>query len=506
MMQSIEGAFSSLVKILEDCGRAMQHDAFGQEVLNQLVSIFPSFFTTENPKIRTLAVKAMNLLVPLKPTQLTVNMGAFIQALATLKDDPCSSVRQGVCQALVALFRDGSDHLLSKLPEIMDFMLSKSQDKDEEVAREACEFWNVFCEYNDEPHKEIPEMLRSFLPRLVPVLLNGMVYSESDQQMMAADNKLMLDSVPDRPEDLKPIHYHSRAGAGTDGKDGQDDEDEDDDYYDGKNGGEVEQWNLRRCSAATLDTMAEFFGPDVILPILLPSLYERLQTGTVWDREASILALGAVASCVTGMREQLPELFPFLLQQLDDKAGLEANPQLGCTVAWTLSRYIRWVLEQDNDPVYLAPLVERLLRTMLDHNKKVCCSLLILCIIVDGSRCLGSCMSVSITQVQQAACSSFATLEEDAGRRLLPYLPHVLPYLAEAMDRYQTRSLVVLFDTLGTLADSVKHELAAQQHVAIFMPKVSKCRMAFIASMKDDTNPRFAMNIRTAMGKMEINQ
>lgn len=81
---------------------------------------------------------------------------------------------------------------------------------------------------------------------------------------------------------------------------------------------------------------------------------------------------------------------------------------------------------------------------------------------------------INVPQVQQAACSAFATLEEDAGSRLLPYLSHVLPYMAEAMDRYQTRSLIVLFDTLGTLADSVKHELATQEHVAVFLPKVGR--------------------------------
>ena len=80
--------------------------------------------------------------------------------------------------------------------------------------------------------------------------------------------------------------------------------------------------------------------------------------------------------------------------------------------------------------------------------------------------------------MQQAACSSFATLEEEAGPRLLPYLPHILPYMGEAMDRYQTRSLIVLFDTLGTLADSVKADLAKPEHTAVFMPKVRWVRCA----------------------------
>lgn len=446
-VSAIEGAFGSLLKILEDCGQDIRADpsGYGQEVLSQLVPIFLSFFAAEHPSVRAAAVRAMNLLVPLKPTHLTVNMDAFVQALATLKDDPSPRVRQGVCQALVALFKDGTDHLLSRLPEVMEFMLAKTQDGEEEVAREACEFWGVFCDYyTGDAQRRVAEALRAFLPRLVPVLLAGMVFSQADREAMEADRHNMLDSVPDRAEDLKPMHYQSRGRGGGDqvGEEDEDNEEDDEDMGGGGGDGEVEQWNLRRCSAATLDSMAEFFGPDVLLPILLPRLYEKLQQGSVWEREACILALGAVASCVQGMAEQLPQLFPFLLQQLDDKAGLATNPELGCTVAWTLSRYGVWVLEQNNDAAYLAPLVERLLGAMGDRHKKV----------------------------QQAACSALATLEEDAGPRLLPYLPHLLSFMAQALGRYQTRSLIVLLDTLGTLADAIKQELAAPEYTGLFMP------------------------------------
>jgi hypothetical protein len=119
--------------------------------------------------------------------------------------------------------------------------------------------------------------------------------------------------------------------------------------------------------------------------------------------------------------------------------------------------------------------------------------------------------------VQQAACSAFATIEEEARTRLVPYLPYILPYMAEGrrlptlwlasfffhffifssfiqrpllppslpisrcsptlclyigLGRYQTRCLIVLLDTLGTLADAVKAELAKPEYFNIFMPKV----------------------------------
>lgn len=49
----------------------------------------------------------------------------------------------------------------------------------------------------------------------VPVLLTGMVYSKAEQETFEADKQFQLDSVPDRPEDLRPRHYHSKHGTST---------------------------------------------------------------------------------------------------------------------------------------------------------------------------------------------------------------------------------------------------------------------------------------------------
>lgn len=40
-------------------------------------------------------------------------------------------------------------------------------------------------------------------------------------------------------------------------------------------------------------------------------------------------------------------------------------------------------------------------------------------------------------RVQEAACSAFATLEEEAALELAPYLPEILSTLVEAFNRYQ---------------------------------------------------------------------
>ena len=68
-----------------------------------------------------------------------------------------------------------------------------------------------------------------------------------------------------------------------------------------------------------------------------------------------------------------------------------------------------------------------LLQRVLDHNKRV----------------------------QEAACSAFATLEEEACAELVPYLGYILQTLVFAFSKYQKKNLLILYDAIGTLADSV---------------------------------------------------
>lgn len=60
--------------------------------------------------------------------------------------------------------------------------------------------------------------------------------------------------------------------------------------------------------------------------------------------------------------------------------------------------------------------------------------------------------------------SAFATLEEEACTELVPYLSFILDTLVFAFGKYQHKNLLILYDAIGTLADSVGHHL--NQHVS----------------------------------------
>ena len=73
-------------------------------------------------------------------------------------------------------------------------------------------------------------------------------------------------------------------------------------------------------------------------------------------------------------------------------------------------------------------------------------------------------------RVQEAGCSAFATLEEEAGASLAPFLEPILRNLTFAFTKYQQKNLLILYDALGTLADAVGSALGAPAYLEILMP------------------------------------
>jgi transportin-1 len=170
-----------------------------------------------------------------------------------------------------------------------------------------------------------------------------------------------------------------------------------------------------------LDVLSNVFN-DEILAVLLPILKETLFHQNWEIKESGILVLGAIAEgCYTGLTAHLDQLIPYLIQCLSDK-----KPLVRSIACWTLSRYAHWVVHQPHE-VYLKPLIEELLKKILDNNKRV----------------------------QEAACSAFATLEEETGNDLVAFLPQILETLVFAFRKYQAKNLLILYDAVGTLADSV---------------------------------------------------
>jgi transportin-1 len=335
-----------------------------------------------------------------------------------LSADPSWRVRHKICRALVTLAELHCDVVLPHMREIVQYMMSAMGDADETVAMEACEFWQAIAE-----NEACTDVLRDALPHLVPLLLAKMVFSNSDLAALESEERAQADG-----KDIKP-HFSSSGDGGDDG--GGDDDDGGD--YD-----EPSEWNIRKCASASLDQLSNGIGNEV-LDVLLPYVQQQLAlpAETSWpQQESAILALGAVSlGCRSGMERHLVTLVPYLLGTLNHPRSLVRS-----ITCWTVSRYTGWIVSAG------AEMMGAVLRGLLVR------------------------IHDPVRKVQEAACSALATIEEEAGRAMTPFINGVLETLMDAFVRYEQRNLLILYDAIGTLAEAVGSSLNCEETTRVLMP------------------------------------
>lgn len=432
----------------------------GQNLLDHLVPKFILYAGHASARIRQYALMILQSLSVIHTPALSAHIDSYLDALYRRASDESSDVRRSVCMALGVILSSRADKLAPQMDNVINYMIQCTTDTDETVALEACEFWLTFAEDGN-----LSETLLRYLPRVAPLLLSGMVYS--DMELLVKDNDQEDEAVPDRETDIKPRTYGGKTHGGhetndppsstTTGKSREaaekaleDEDDYDDDYDDDDDEDAESEWNVRKCSAAALDVMAVSFG-NTLLDVLLPHLKDRLQETEWVKREAGILALGAIAEgCIDGLQPHLPQIVPWLITSLKDAKALVRS-----ITCWTLGRYSSWVVQvaktdEQSKQQFFFPTMEGLLQLSLDSNKRV----------------------------QEAGCSAFATFEEEAGPELVPYLQPILVNLTYAFKKYQQKNLLILYDAIGTLADAVGSDLGQPAYLEILMPPLIERWMA----------------------------
>jgi len=449
-----EGAMAALAKVCEDNRKMLDKDYQGQRPLTFIIPKLIEFTVSDKPKVRSLALGTINIFIPQKPQALLVSLDDLLNRLFQLANDTSSDVRRQVCRAFVQIVEIRPDKILPHIAGLVDYMIAQQRKiEDEDLACDAAEFWLTVGEHN-----ELWKSLGPYLEKIIPVLLESMVYSEEDIAMLEGGGNDADEE--DRAEDIKPkfakgkgirtlangeeVVEEAAAPNGGYAKLGDDDDldegeieefDDDDD-----DGNPEDRWNLRKCSAAALDVFAtDFRGPvfETILPYLMTNLRHE-----EWPyREAAVLALGAVAEgCIDVVTPHLPDLVPYLISLLNDPEPLVR--QITC---WTLGRYSSWGASLNTSALraqYFEPMMEGILTKMLDHNKRV----------------------------QEAGASAFAHLEEKAGATLTPYCEPIIRQFVRCFEKYKDRNMFILYDCVQTLAEHVGHGLAQPQLIELLMP------------------------------------
>ncbi|OAQ93805.1 importin beta-2 subunit [Purpureocillium lilacinum] len=452
-----EGAMSAMAKICEDNARMLMREVNGQRPLNYVLPQFIAATKSPLPKVRVGALTAINVFTPRESQAMLNSIDDLLQHLFVLASDESIDVRRQVCRAFVHLIETRPDKLQPHINGLVDYIISQQRSEDEDLACEAAEFWLAVGE-----HEDLWKALQPYLGKIIPVLLECMVYSGEDIALLGGDSD--DEEEEDRPEDIMPAFAKktlTRAinGEGTGGGDlskggdagytkttGMQDDfeegeiDDDDDFDDGDDANPDERWTVRKCSAAALDVFARDFR-GAVFEAIFPYLSQNLKHSEWPQREAAVLALGAVAEgAMDVVTPHLPELIPYLISLLEDNEPLVR--QITC---WTLGRYSAWAANLE-DPAqkeqYFVPLMDGILRKMLDKNKKV----------------------------QEAGASAFANLEEKAGKHLEPYCGPIIVQFVLCFQKYKDRNMYILYDCVQTLAERIGPMLAAPELAGKLMP------------------------------------
>lgn len=450
-----EGAMSAMAKICEDNPRVFLREVNGQRPLNFVLPQLIAATKSPLPKVRAGALTAINVFTPRASQAMINSIDELLQHLFVLSSDTSPDVRRQVCRAFVHLVERRPDKLQPHIGGLVDYIISQQKGDDEDLACEAAEFWLAVGEHDD-----LWQGLQPYLNKIIPVLLECMVYGGEDIALLGGESD--DEDEEDREQDIKPAfakkNLKRNANANGDSADqaegananqklaGMNDdleEGEIDEIDDGDENPD-EKWTLRKCSAAALDVFARDFR-NPVFEAIFPYLSQNLKHDEWPHREAAVLALGAVAEgCMDVVVPHLPELLPYLISLLEDP-----EPVVRQITCWTLGRYSEWAAElpdQSQKEQYFVPLMDGILRKMLDKNKKV----------------------------QAAGASAFANIEYKAGAHLEPYCGPIIQQFVRCFGKYKDKNMYVLYDCVQTLAEKIGSLLATPELMNQLMPALTE--------------------------------
>lgn len=447
-----EGASSALLKVCEDNRKSLSRSYQSQCPLDILVPRLLELTSHPSTKVKANALSSLDIFIPEKNEQVMRNLDTLLSRLFDLANDQHDDVRKQICRSVLHIAEVSPGRIAPHMNGLVDYMITQQQSLDDlELPLAAADFFLYISE-----DKLLQQALEPSLPKLVPVLLECMIYQEED--VLRLEDEAEDAEQEDREQDIKPQFAPAKAGRNAESTEAngvngnsttleyaEDDlsEGELEEYEEGDEDDPEAQWNLRKCSAATLDVLANTFG-QIVFDNTLPYLRTNLTHSDWPNREAAVLALGAIAEgCGDVVEPHLLELIPFLISLLND-----TQPVVRQITCWSLGRYSAWAshLPESGKQQFFLPMMDGILKRMLDKNKRV----------------------------QEAAASAFANLEEKANKQLENplYCEVIARQFAQCFSKYKDRNMFILYDCVQTLAEHVGPSLQNPKLVETLMPPI----------------------------------
>ncbi|KAI8114465.1 hypothetical protein M9434_002589 [Picochlorum sp. BPE23] len=439
---AMDGALNAIQKTWEDSPGRMEEDVGDSTSANDcLLPLVLAQMGNAAVHIPVASINILNYALFNQSSKMDELISAYKAGLFSLAHHPEAAVRRVVCIGLIHLSELAPSQLEGELSLLIQYMIDAMQDPQHDVAIEASEFWSVFPEAGFDG-----ELLKPFVPRLIPLLVKNMEFDEFDEQV--AEAEAYEEEKRESASELRP-HLHASVSHAQISKDGEMEKDQEADV----------EWNLRKSSAAGLDMLSGLLGDD-ILPTLLPVVESNLQQGNWKAREAAILTLGAVSNgCHTGLKEHTHAIISAVLPGLVDQ-----RPMIRCISCWTLTRYSRNVYSNTSEGD--GTLLERVTHGIIDR------------VVKDRNKI-----------VQIAACGSLATLVEEDPVLIKPYIPEIFSALSFGLQHYGKGSLRAVYDSISIIALSSCEIIQRQEYADILLPSLFGKLDTFKASRASAEDP-----------------
>lgn len=305
---------------------------------------------TESNKIRAALLDSFKVIVKRRWSIIADDMESVIEFMLATMEDTDEVVLTTVCDAWPIIF---------KALTVADTKINDEARKQNEKGNTNI-FSNDALQDNDEitiwqrPHLEAFEL---YLPRLVPLLVNQMVWTNKSLAELPASVRENNDKYD--KDDVRPFIYRGKKGeagnTSTPEEDEDDDDDEEDDAYEPKGKGdvsdpyaEVKAVQIRERAAYALDRLAYLYGKS-LLNILMPELENRFgashgstQKDSWRQREVVMFALGTVAmGTLDDLSDHMTDLYEYVLELSKDP-----EPLVRSSCIWCMGKYSSWLIEK----------------------------------------------------------------------------------------------------------------------------------------------------------------
>lgn len=444
---AIDGASQALASICEDSSRILDYEVqINGNTIVPMQLLIPQLIQSINNtslsfKIRSNCMKCLVYSTNTGSNSIYTNLDNILNTTFTLCSSDNEEIQKQISLIFISILEQWPDKLYVHWNGIVSWCIHMiSSNNDETVSLNAAEFILAMST------NELPsELVLPYLKDIIPLMLLKMVYDETDvEQMELEDSK--DDGAEDKDEDIKPQIAKSKEHklslkkdnlnentTNTNNNNDDDDSDDDDDDEDDENDDEDFNytWNLRKCSAATVDILSTSY-PEQVLEYSFPIIKNNMNAIEWPIREASILTLGAISeAALNHATPQLPELVPFLVERLKDD-----QPRVRQITCWTLGRYSSWVCMEANEngafSNYFTPTFQSIMDCALDKKKVV----------------------------QESACSSLADFIQSSEAHLLePFIEPLLNHFQVYFANYRRKNLIVLYDTIQTFVEKLGENL-----------------------------------------------